>query len=91
VETSVPKFLGIFPEFSTNQNFWGCAFIPCTPAPTLLQQVNENDVQKAGAARSTAPGYSTVRRLSAAHLLLRKHSTQEFESGIVRPWQRHSW
>jgi len=23
-ETSVPEFSGILPEFSTNQNFWGC-------------------------------------------------------------------
>jgi len=29
VETFVPEFLGILPEFSTNQNFWGWACPPC--------------------------------------------------------------
>jgi len=32
VETFVPEFIEILPEFSTNQNFWGCPCIPCTPA-----------------------------------------------------------
>jgi len=26
------RFSGIFPGFSTNQSFWGCSCIPCTPA-----------------------------------------------------------
>ena len=38
VETSVLEFSGILPEFSRNQNFWGCACIPssCTSALTSL-------------------------------------------------------
>ena len=32
VESFVPEFIEILPEFSTNQNFWGCTCIPCTPA-----------------------------------------------------------
>ena len=36
VETFVPEFSGIL-EFSTNQNFWACAYIPA-PAPVLRQQ-----------------------------------------------------
>jgi len=28
----LPKFSGIFPGFLTNQSFWVCACIPCTPA-----------------------------------------------------------
>jgi len=28
----LPKFLGILPGFSPNQNFWRCAWTPCTPA-----------------------------------------------------------
>jgi len=28
----LPRFSGILFGFSTNQNFWGCACTPCTPA-----------------------------------------------------------
>jgi len=28
----LPEFSRIFSGFSTNQNFWGCACTPCTPA-----------------------------------------------------------
>jgi len=27
----VPEFFGILPKFLTNQKFWECACIPCTP------------------------------------------------------------
>jgi len=32
VETFVPEFIEILPEFSTNKNFCGCAYTPCTLA-----------------------------------------------------------
>ena len=28
----LPRFWGILPGFSPNQNFWGCACTPCSPA-----------------------------------------------------------
>ena len=32
----LPKFSGILPGFSTNQNLWGCACTPVPPPPTPL-------------------------------------------------------
>jgi len=39
----VPKFLGILPKFSTNQNFRGCACNPAPPPPTPLAHVRLKD------------------------------------------------
>jgi len=35
----LPRFSGILPKFSTNQNFWGCAFTLCTPASYMTDAV----------------------------------------------------
>jgi len=39
VETSVPGFSGISPQFSTNQNFWGCT---CSLSSTPL--IGQRDI-----------------------------------------------
>jgi len=41
----VPEFIEILRKFSTNQNFWGWACIPCTTAPTpLLTECDQETV-----------------------------------------------
>jgi len=37
VETFVPEFIQILPEFSTNQKFWGCACTPASYTTALLE------------------------------------------------------
>jgi len=37
---NLPEISGILPEFSKNQNFWGCAWAPCTPGSyTTVQKL----------------------------------------------------
>jgi len=46
IETSVPEFSGIYPEFSTNHNFWRCIY-PLSSTPLNGQRdINlENSLQ----------------------------------------------
>jgi len=43
VETSVPEFSGISPEFLSNQNFWGCS---CPLSSTPLNGQRDKNLEK---------------------------------------------
>jgi len=51
----LPKFSGILPKFSTNQNFWGWVFTPCTPASYTLLTIIANVAIATGVALLGAP------------------------------------